>query len=220
MKVVERLSSVLNRPAGYRLFRRIVGGESVWRIYLAEYVKPAPGDRTLDLGCGPADVLDFLPAVNYTGLDISPQYIEAAKKRYGSRGRFLCGDVGVATLEAERGNFDLVLATGVLHHLDDAQVTRLFDLARRVLRPTGRLITFDGCYVPRQSRVARWLLARDRGKFVRSEEDYLRLASAHFAKVEPYLRHDLLRVPYTHLILRCSSPVSAGDQQSHGGPEL
>ena len=203
MKIIERLSSLLSFPAGYRLFGSMVGGAAAWRTYLTEYAKPAPGDKILDIGCGPADVLNFLPAVNYTGLDISPEYIGSARKRFGSRGRFCCGDVGLATIEGEQGTFDLVLAIGVIHHLDDAQATRLFDLARRALRPTGRLVTYDGCYVPQQSRIARWLLAKDRGKFVRTREEYLRLARARFSKVEPHLRHDLLRVPYTHLILNC-----------------
>lgn len=203
MNVVERLSSILRIPAAYRFFRWMVGGESAWKTYLADYVKPVPGEKIFDMGCGPADVLNYLPEVNYTGLDISPDYIRSATRRFGSRGRFLCGDVGQALIEEEQGSFDLVLATGLIHHLDDRQATRLFELARRAMRPTGRLITYDGCYVPEQSRVARWLLARDRGRFVRREEDYLKLALAQFAKVEPHLRHDLLRIPYTHLILRC-----------------
>jgi len=218
--MVERLSSVLKIPAAYRLFRWLVGGKSAWNNYLADYVKPATGEKILDLGCGPADVLNYLPAVNYTGLDISPEYINSAKKRFGARGRFLCGDAGLATIEAERGHFDLVLATGVVHHLDDAQAAGAFALARRVLRPAGRLITYDGCYVPQQSRFARWLLARDRGKFVRTREDYLRLASAHFGRVETYLRHDLLRIPYTHLIMRCCDQVPAADGPGHSAPDL
>jgi cyclopropane fatty-acyl-phospholipid synthase-like methyltransferase len=147
--------------------------------------------------------LNYLPAVNYTGLDISPEYICSAKKRFGPRGRFYCNDVGLAAIEEEQATFDLVLAIGVIHHLNDAQAARLFDLARLALHSTGRLVTYDGCYVPQQSRIARWLLAKDRGKFVRNREDYLRLALARFSKVEPHLRHDLLRVPYTHLIMRC-----------------
>jgi cyclopropane fatty-acyl-phospholipid synthase-like methyltransferase len=186
----------------------MVGGRSAGRTYLAEYVKPAPGDKILDIGCGPADILNYLPAVNYTGLDISPEYICSAKKRFGSRGRFFCNDVGLAKIEGEQGTFDLVLAIGVIHHLDDAQAARLFDLARLALRPTGRLVTYDGCYVAQQSRIARWMLAKDRGKFVRTRDEYLRLASTRFSKVEPHLRHDLLRVPYTHLIMRCFNQIA------------
>jgi len=60
-----------------------------------------------------------------------------------------------------------------VHHLDDAEATKLFDLARSVLRPAGRLITFDGCYVPGQSPAARWILSRDRGQFVRKQRSLL-----------------------------------------------
>jgi SAM-dependent methyltransferase len=204
MKIIAKISTILSLPAGYRLFRWVVGGDFAWKIYLAEHVKPAPGDKILDIGCGPADVLNYLPEVNYTGLDISPKYICAAKERFGFRGRFYCGDVGLATIEGEHGSFDLVLATGVIHHLDDTQTAKLFALARRALRPAGRLVTYDGCYELQQSRIARWMLAHDRGKFVRTREEYLRLASTHFSKVELRLRDDLLRIPYTHLIMRCS----------------
>lgn len=186
------------------MFQRMMGAECSRRTYLAEYAKPAAGDKILDIGCGPADILNYLPAVNYTGLDLSPEYIRSATERFGSKGRFCCGDVGLATIEGEHGTFDLAMAIGVLHHLDDAQAGKLFALARRALRPGGRLVTFDGCYGPGQSRVARWLLAHDRGKFVRSQEDYVRLASIHFSNVQPSLRHDLLRMPYTHVIMRCS----------------
>jgi len=77
----ERLSTVLSLPAGYQLFQRMVGMESSQRTYLAEHAQPAPGEKILDIGCGPADVLERLPKVNYTGFDISAEYILAAKQR-------------------------------------------------------------------------------------------------------------------------------------------
>jgi len=204
MKIIGNISTVLSVPACYRIFQQVVGAESARKTYLAEHAKAAPGDKILDIGCGPADILDYLPDTNYTGFDISPEYISAAKERFESRGRFFCGDVGMAAIEGEQGSFDLVIAIGVVHHLDDSQAAKLFALARRVLRPAGRLVTYDGCYMAQQSRIARWLLAKDRGKFVRTKDEYLRLASAQFSKVEPSLRHDLLRIPYTHLIMHCS----------------
>ena len=205
MNFVEKLTPILKWPAGYRLLRGIVGGDALWRTYLDEYVKPMPGEKVLDIGCGPADVLRHLPPVDYTGLDRSEEYIHSAAARFGSQGRFWCSDVSRVALEQERGTFSLALATGVVHHLNDTQASDLFSLARRALRPNGRLITFDGCFVPGQSNVARWMLAHDRGKFVRTRAEYERLASAAFSKVEGYCRHDLLRLPYTHLIMRCTN---------------
>ena len=205
MSAFDQLARILSLPAGYRLLRRVVGGGGLWRTYLETYVAPVPGEKGLDIGCGPADVLQYLPQVDYTGVDHSEKYIRSAQARYGNRGRFWCGDVSRVALEQERGTFSLALATGVVHHLNDTQASDLFSLASRALRPHGRLITFDGCFVPGQSTVARWILAQDRGKFVRSRAEYERLASAAFSRVEGYLRHDLLRIPYTHLILRCSN---------------
>jgi SAM-dependent methyltransferase len=204
MKAISKLSAILSFPAAYQLFSRLVGGE-VWRVYTADYLKPATGEKVLDIGCGPADILNYLPAIDYTGFDISPEYIAAAQKRFGDKGRFYCSDVGLATVEQEQGTFNLVFATGVLHHLDDETASKLFALAQLALRPGGRLITYDGCFVPGQSRIARWLLSNDRGKFVRTRAAYERLASKNFSRVQSELRHDLLRIPYTHLIMRCSN---------------
>jgi SAM-dependent methyltransferase len=172
---------------------------------LDQYVRPSAGEKILDIGCGPADILEHMSNVQYTGLDISLEYINAAKRRFGSQGRFWCHDVGLANLHHERGTFDLALATGVIHHLDDARARDLFALARLALRPGGRLFTLDGCYVNTQSRLARWFLRRDRGKFVRSQPEYERLAKIEFSKIESHVRHDLFRAPYTLLILRCSN---------------
>jgi len=208
MKILAGLASVLSLPAAYRVLRAFVGGSELWRAYLSEYVKPIPGDKVLDVGCGPADVLTYLPNVNYTGVDYSREYIDAAKARFGNRGRFLWSDVSGVELEKEKGTFDLAMATGVVHHLNDQQAADLFSLARLALRPGGRFITFDGCYAPGQSRIARWTLRNDRGKFVRTQGEYERLAAAQFSKVDSHLRHDLLRIPYSHLIMCCSNQAN------------
>jgi SAM-dependent methyltransferase len=205
MMALHRLSLFLSLPAGYRVFGQLIGVGALRQTYLTEYVKPAVGEKVLDIGCGPADVLQFLPSVDYLGIDISSKYINSAKRRFQKEGRFLCSDVGLTTIERESGTFDLAMATGLLHHLDDERAAKLFDLARCALRPNGRLITFDGCFVPGQSRIARWMLEHDRGKFVRSREEYVRLAGSSFPKIDHVLRDDLLRIPYTHLIMCCSN---------------
>ena len=203
MRILDRLINVFSLPFAYRSFQKMVGG-NCRQCLLAEHVKPLPGEKVLDIGCGPGDLLHYLPDVKYTGFDLSPEYIKAAQKRFGNKGRFFCSDVGLTTIEEEKETFDLVLATGVLHHLDDEQAAKLFELARLALRPGGRLVTYDGCYVPEQSKFVRFVLRRDRGKFVRSREEYVRLAAVCFPKVEVRVRHDMLRIPYTALIMRCS----------------
>jgi SAM-dependent methyltransferase len=196
------LYDLLYHPAIYRFFQGAVAGDVLDR-YIAEYVRPVRGDKVFDLGCGTGEILDHLPPVDYLGFDISESYIKAAQSRFGDRGRFVHGDVGLTTIDEEAGTFDVALATGVVHHLDDPTAIKLFELAAKALKPGGRLITFDGCFTPDQTRRARWVVSRDRGAHVRPADHYLKLANSSFSVVKQFIRHDLLRIPYTHLIMEC-----------------
>ena len=79
----------------------------------------------------------------------------------------------------------------------------MFQIAHDALKPGGKLVTLDGVWSKGQSAGARALLARDRGQFIRNEESYLRIASKAFDNVKVSIRHDLLRIPYTHIIMEC-----------------
>src|SRR5215468_3456543 len=98
MNIFEKFSSLLACPPVYRSFDKIVRGNAP-NIYLDEYVKPVAGEKVLDIGCGPADILDYMPDVQYTGFDISREYIAAAQKRFWNKGRFFCQDVSRINIE-------------------------------------------------------------------------------------------------------------------------
>jgi hypothetical protein len=59
--------------------------------------------------------------------------------------------------------------------------------------------------VPGQAWGARLLLALDRGRHVRDQAGYEALAHSAFDHVESGLRHDLVRLPYTHLVMECTA---------------
>ena len=183
--------------------RRVVSKDTTSALFINRFVMPKKGDKILDIGCGPGNLLNDLIDVEYTGLDINDAYIRSAQSRYGEKGTFICGKVSEDAVEGE-DRFDIVIALGLLHHLDDHEAAVLFRLSRRVLKPGGRLITFDGCYVPHQSALARWFLSMDRGRFVRTEDQYLKLASGSFSNLKSSLHHDFLRIPYTILIMECT----------------
>ena len=201
-QITSGFRSILSLPKSYSLLQRLVGAERSRRILCDAYIQAAPGERVLDIGCGTADILDHLPAVDYSGFDLNPRYVAYAERRFGARGVFRCEDVGKAAL-GDQGGFDLVLALAILHHLDDGEVIRLFELARGAMKPGGRLVTFDSCYVEGQSHVARFFIDRDRGRNTRTEAGYRALAERVFPSVESHVRHDLLNIPYTHIILKC-----------------
>jgi ubiquinone/menaquinone biosynthesis C-methylase UbiE len=194
------IKSILSIPAMYRLFKYIITGTNHSK-FVNQYVRPEKGDTILDIGCGPADILMYLPEVHYIGFDISQSYINAAIRKYKDRGTFFCGKVTADAVSDV--NADIVLASGVLHHLNDQECEDLFTLAYNSLKKGGRLITLDGCYVEGQSRLARYIISKDRGQYVRQPQQYRELAVRIFSDVNTDISNDLIRIPYTHIIMEC-----------------
>jgi SAM-dependent methyltransferase len=203
-EITHGVRAVLSYSWIYDLFGSILGARKGRSIFSSQYIRARTGDRILDIGCGTAVTRDFLPDVEYYGFDPNPHYIKAAQDR-------LCGIPGCTlfctTIEkailGELPQFDIVLAIGVLHHLDDKTAIQLAKFAQLMLKRKGRLISIDPCFILEQSPIARVLASRDRGQHVRNADGYLNIGHAVFNNINSEIRHNLLRIPYTHLIMEC-----------------
>jgi SAM-dependent methyltransferase len=202
MQITTSFRSILNYPVIYDLFQNLMGASRVRRELVSDFIHPTEGMRILDIGCGTARILDFLPKVNYFGFDASQQYIDDAISRYGERGTFKCDTVEEALLRGEQ-SFDLVLAVGVLHHLDDESAVKLLRLGNSALTQGGRVVTVDPCFDLHQNPIAHFLISRDRGQNVRHHAQYSELAFKAFKKVDSFVRHRAW-IPYTHCIMECT----------------
>jgi len=200
--MIETFRPILNLPWAYQMWGSVVGSDVYRKTLAREHIRARPSDRILDVGCGPGSMVPYLPRSEYVGFDANPDYIQQAQRRF-PEAHFTCDRVNEYNLPQSE-YFDIVIALGILHHLDDQEAVQLFRMARRTLKPQGRLITLDGVWVAGQSRFAKFLLSRDRGRFVRRAEQYVALASTSFSTVNSTVRHDMLRIPYSHLILECS----------------
>jgi len=195
---------VLDRAWIYEAVQDLLVRPGTRARHVGEFVRPFPGCRILDIGCGTAAFLAHLPAdARYVGYDMNPGYIAAARRRWGARGEFICSKVDEVSLP-EADGYNIVLANGILHHLADGEAAQLFALAHRALVPGGRLVTYDNVYIDRQPWLARWLIARDRGRAVRTRAGYEALAFTAFTGVRSTVLHDTLRLPYTILVMECS----------------
>jgi ubiquinone/menaquinone biosynthesis C-methylase UbiE len=110
-------------------------------------LRPAPGQRLLDAGCGAGEVARGLAAEvsgltsgEVIALDFSTVTVAAAAQRHdGSAVRYVTGDV--SALEFPDGHFDGVRSERVLQHVADPD--RAIAELVRVTRPGGRVCLID-----------------------------------------------------------------------------
>ena len=134
-QMIRFIRSVLAIPTAYQFWWNMVGGPAYAKVLVNEYAQPSVGARILEIGCGPGTIVRYLPPSEYLGFDLSPRYIELAKKRF-PKARFVCERVSQFSLAKEQ-SFDVVLAHGIVHHLEDAEARQLFQIAFDALK-TGR----------------------------------------------------------------------------------
>jgi SAM-dependent methyltransferase len=200
-QITHGIRAILSHPFIYSVFQSIMGAHQARKQFVENFVKSFPGMKVLDVGCGPADILAYMPEVDYYGFDIDNGYIDRAHKKFGSRGKFHCKQLHMTDFES-LPLFDIVLAIGLLHHLDDDVAVDVMELAAKALKPGGRLLTIDPCFDPLQNSIARLLIRCDRGQNVRDKSGYEALASVFFESPRVEVRHTFW-IPYTHCIMEC-----------------
>lgn len=201
-QITSGIRAILSSPFVYSAFQNIMGARGVRTTLVEEFVKPISGCAILDIGCGPADILAYLPEVDYRGFDISDAYIAQANKQFGARGKFYCQQLTHSDVE-NMPQADIVLALGLLHHLDDESAIAVLQLASQALKPGGRLLTLDPCVDAEQNIVSRFLVGIDRGQNVRTGAGYESIASAVFESPRIDVRHRAW-IPYTHCFMECT----------------
>jgi 2-polyprenyl-3-methyl-5-hydroxy-6-metoxy-1,4-benzoquinol methylase len=212
-QITSGLRAALSSPAVYDTFQRLMGGHVGRTDFARHVVRATAGARVLDVGCGTGELLAYLPeGVDYHGWDISAAYIDAARQRFGARGSFTCGLLTEADV-TRVPPFDVVIASAVLHHLDDDEARHFARLACLAVRAGGRCASIDPVHAPGQHPVARYLIARDRGQHVRTPAAYLALFEGVFTEVSGLVRHRRW-VPYTHWMMEAVYRPGAAPRRS------
>lgn len=105
-----------------------------------------PGERILDIGCGPglyvAELLEEVgPEGSVVGLDRSPQMLAIAARRCQARDNVAFREAEAISLSVDDASFDAALCVQVLEYVP--HVAAALAEMRRVLRPAGRLVLWD-----------------------------------------------------------------------------
>ena len=106
--------------------------------------------NVLDVGCGAGNytlkLLERLPNLDATLIDLSQPMLDRARERVSrvTSGRITTVQADIREVKLQDGEFDIVLAAAVLHHLRTDQEWRdVFTAFHKALRPGGSLWVFD-----------------------------------------------------------------------------
>ncbi len=147
----------------YRVFQSIADGydRANRRISLSQHMKwkreavrmlcknQPENAWILDIGCGTGDMLGLIkeeiPGAHLTGVDFSPNMLEAARKRFGKRTSVRFMRANALDLPFEDETFDGVSISFALRNTADHD--KALEEAFRVLKKGGSLIVIDS-FVP------------------------------------------------------------------------
>jgi len=207
MNLIKRLLPIrllwrmLDNPALFYAARLpLVGRQHQTKRLLRQHLKVVPGELVLDVCCGIGEFADVVDT-QYLGLDLNPQFIECARRRYqGARTKDF-GVVDVTKLHYPGGHFDKAIMVNCLHHFSDQEAMSLLAEIRRVTKRLVIIIDIDGSP---KGPIRRALVAMDRGRFMRNPSDLETLIARVFTIEEVVTFNVGL---YTELFFRC--PISA-----------
>lgn len=168
-------------------------------------IKNCSGKRVLDYCCGDGDLTIFLAenGAEAFGIDISSVSIQKAKKRAKNKE---LKNVSFLVMDAEKlkfddNFFDLIVCSGVLHHLD---IKKAYQELSRVLKPEGKMICDEPLAYNPIFQIYRRLTPHLRTKWemehILKEKD-IKLAERYFGKIEKRFFHlfTLLAVPFRNI---------------------
>lgn len=142
-----------------------------------------PSDETIvDIGCGFGEALKYLEGFgSYHGFDLDPIALQYLKKSFPQQNVHTYSEY-FSDDKAQQIKPSLCVAMGILHHLSDEEVLNLFKVLKQV--PTlKRVITLDPVFTP--TAIINNIFAKlDRGKYVRTQEQYRQLIEKTAFKVQ------------------------------------
>jgi ubiquinone/menaquinone biosynthesis C-methylase UbiE len=169
---------------------------------IKKYVKEQTNIKILDIGCGPADVLENFQKINYYGFDTNQEYINHAKKKYkNKKPKLYCREFVFKDAQT-LPKMDYVLLFGIIHHLKDNEINKLLKLCKKILKRKGKLIVVEPVLLKKQNIIAKTLIKLDRGSNVKSKQNYIKTFKKSFKNVFTKIIVQNF-IPYTWFLVIC-----------------
>jgi SAM-dependent methyltransferase len=125
---------------------RLPGLQVIHRA-MRQALRPWPGARLLDAGCGigleATRLADEYPEVQVTGLDLNADLLDAARNRGNGRPNLAWVQADLTDPALPTDTYDLIRTERVLMYLPGSRFDEGVGALLRQLRPGGRLVSFE-----------------------------------------------------------------------------
>jgi len=184
----------------YIFFQKLMSATSVRIKFVKKYIKK--GHYVIDLGCGPASILEDFPKIYYYGYDINSSHIKYAKKKYINKNfHFYCKKFNKNEI-FKLPKFDCALLLGLVHHLNDEEFINIIRLIKNTLKKNGKILILDNVIIQKQNFISRFLINNDQGDNVRNLKQYKLILNKFFTKIRYQINNQIF-IPYTWLKIIC-----------------
>ncbi len=174
------------RPQVFDWLRFVLEGGYVGHSKIIRRELSRESWRVLDVGCGTGIYASHFPPAEYHGIDISPEYIAAAARKFPHH-QFSVMDATAMTFGDH--TFESAFISGVLHHLNDEQAVAVLQNVCRVIRPGGKLVIWEDIPAPAWNLVGHIIHRLDLGSHIRQPDGYRKLIET----VSPVHTHQTMR---------------------------
>ncbi len=195
------LHDFINSPRIYKIIQNVMSGTSFRKKIIRENIKKK-NLKILDIGCGPAEIIEYIPECIYYGYDIDKRSIEYAKKKYKNKNyKFFCKEFKHSDVK-KLPNFDFIILFGILHHLSNKQAKNILNLCKKKMKKNSKLLTEDPIFIKNQNLIAKFLIKNDRGMNVRKKNQYINLLKIYFRNCKSKVTKQHF-IPYTWFTTVC-----------------
>lgn len=202
MQKITGLHSILSVPWFYNFIQWIFF-DLKSKIRTENLSRTNDDDIIYDIGCGTGVSLEYLNRNStYFGFDISMKYINEAKAKFKSRPNTnFFGYEFNSENTRDLPKCDLVIMIGVMHHISDGELKKIFSNIKKKMKPNSHLLTVDPVFLDSQETISKFLISQDRGKAVRHRNAYENLIKEFFDITVSEVMHQTFP-PYDRLIIK------------------
>ena len=122
--------NLINSPIIYKTIQKLMRGTQFRKSIIEKNIKQ-DNVNILDIGCGPAEIIEYIPNANYYGYDIDKRSIRYAKRKFLKKNYHFYNRSFDQHELKKLPKFDFIILFGIMHHLDNIQVNSILRLCKK-----------------------------------------------------------------------------------------